>query len=69
GILSAARALGLEFIPIAKEQYDLLIPERYADLSWTATLLAILRGKEFKQALSSLGGYDCTRTGEITCLG
>jgi len=67
GILGAARALGLEFIPLAKEQYDLLIPRQYIEMPWAVTLLAVLRDTGFKDALTALGGYDCTRTGEVTC--
>ncbi len=68
GILSAARALDLEFIPLAKEEYDLLITEKYINLPGIGSLLEILKGKEFKKELESMGGYDCTKTGEIQCL-
>jgi putative molybdopterin biosynthesis protein len=69
GILSAACALGLEFLPLAKEQYDLLIPEEYYKLPWVKTLLKILKSQVFKKELESMGGYDCTYTGEAQCLG
>ena len=29
GILAAARALGLDFVPLLNEQYDLVIPSKY----------------------------------------
>ena len=31
GIMAAARALGLDFVPIVTESYDLVIPERFFD--------------------------------------
>ncbi|MBN2373942.1 molybdopterin biosynthesis protein [bacterium] len=68
GILSAARSLGLEFLPLAKEQYDLLVPEEYFDLSGIERLLDILGDKGFKRDLESMGGYDCSNTGEVQCL-
>ncbi len=69
GILSAARSLGLSFIPLAMEQYDLLIPGRYADSPWVTILLSILQGTGFRNELLAMGGYDCTRTGEVICIG
>jgi putative molybdopterin biosynthesis protein len=68
GILSASRALGLQFLPLAEEEYDLLVPEKYVDLPWYQCLLQILKGQAFRKTLESMGGYDCTHTGEIECL-
>ncbi|MGA1841909.1 MAG: molybdopterin biosynthesis protein [bacterium] len=69
GILSAARALGLEFFPLAKERYDLLIPEEYYKSPWAKALLKVLKSRAFKKELESMGGYDCTLTGEEQCPG
>ncbi len=65
GILSAARALGLDFIPVGDEQYDLLLLRSFYESPAGATLLAVIRSEEFKQAMESLGGYDTGATGEI----
>jgi putative molybdopterin biosynthesis protein len=67
GILSAARALGLEFLPLAKEKYDLLIPKEYYKLPWVKIILKVLKSQAFKTELESMGGYDCTYTGEVQC--
>ena len=65
GILSAAEALKLDFIPVGEEQYDLLLLRSFHESPAGATLLAVLRSEEFRNAMESLGGYDCAATGEV----
>ena len=65
GILSAASALGLDFIPVGDEQYDLLLLRSFYESPAGATLLSVIRSEEFKQAMESLGGYDTGATGEV----
>ena len=43
GILAAARALGLDFIPVMEEQYDLLIPAEIFESPPMVELLATIR--------------------------
>jgi len=64
GIFAAARALGLDFIPVAKESYDLLIPERFFDFPPIRTLLEIIGSDDFIQRVSSLGGYHMEKAGK-----
>jgi len=65
GILAAARALGLEFIPLRPERYDLVVPETtFADPRFQ-TLLEVLRSPEFREAAQALWGYDLTDCGKI----
>ena len=63
GILAAARALGLDFLPLLKEEYDLAIPLGFYQSKLLEPLLAIVRSEEFKGILESLGGYDTSETG------
>ena len=63
GILAAARALGLDFLPLLKEEYDLAIPLGFYQSKLLEPLLAIIRSDEFKGILESLGGYDTSETG------
>ena len=65
GIRSAADALGLDFIPVGDEQYDLLLLRSFCESDAGATLLAVLRSEEFTLAMQSLGGYDTGATGEV----
>jgi len=64
GVLAASRALGLDFIPVATEQYDLVIPEEFLGDEKIVTLLDIMRGEAFRKRVLSLGGYGVDRTGE-----
>lgn len=65
GIHAAAKALGLDFIPVVTEQYDLLIPEVYFETADLQALLAVVRSDRFKARVAALGGYHTERTGEV----
>ena len=65
GISAAARALGLDFIPVVTEQYDLLIPGACFDSDPIQTMLRVIRSEAFKRRVDALGGYHTERTGEI----
>ena len=63
GVLAAARALGLDFVPVAKELYELAILEENADDPRVKAMIEALRSEEFKTALQEMGGYDTSVTG------
>lgn len=65
GVRAAAQALELDFIPLANEQYDLLCLRSFYESARGAQLVAIIRSPSFKTAVSSLGGYDPLKAGEI----
>ncbi|RUA18425.1 MAG: molybdopterin biosynthesis protein, partial [Clostridia bacterium] len=65
GILSAARALDLDFIPLFQESYQLIIPEAHYEGVLLAPLLTIIRSDDFRQTVAALGGYDVSGMGEI----
>ncbi|MBW2182176.1 MAG: molybdopterin biosynthesis protein, partial [Deltaproteobacteria bacterium] len=65
GIYAAAKALGLDFIPVVTEQYDLVIPDKYFDSDNIQILLETINTQEFKKRVEALGGYNTDRTGEI----
>lgn len=65
GIASAARALQLDFIPLAEERFDLLIAGEVWSAKPAQTLAGILKSKDFKEAVAQLGGYDVRETGQI----
>jgi putative molybdopterin biosynthesis protein len=70
GILAAAKALGLDFLPLLKEEYDLAIPLEFYESRLLAPLLAVIRSSEFKGMLDALGGYDTSGTGrELAIVG
>ncbi len=65
GILAAARALDLDFVPLLKERYDLVIPKRYYESQLLQPLLQIIRRSDFQEQVTNLGGYDTSQTGQV----
>lgn len=65
-ILASAKALGLDFIPVAKERYDLAIPHEFLETEMLQNLLNIIRvDKEFRETVEGLGGYDVSDMGKV----
>ncbi|MFQ5408040.1 MAG: molybdopterin biosynthesis protein [Anaerolineales bacterium] len=65
GIRAAASAIKLDFVPLAQERYDLVIPRTHYDSPLLRPLLALLRDDEFQQAVNVLPGYSVEGMGEI----
>jgi len=63
GIQAAAAALGLDFVPLATEPYDLIIPEEFFGDWRIKVLLDIIRSESFREAVQALGGYDPRESG------
>lgn len=68
GILSAAKAMNLDFIPVGTEEYDFAIPQEYLELPHIKAFIEILQSREFCGRLEELGGYSYERIGEIEIL-
>jgi putative molybdopterin biosynthesis protein len=56
---------GIDFIPIQKEQYDMIIKKEDMNLPAFNAIFEILRSDEFKLELQGLGGYDLTELGKV----
>ena len=65
GVLSASRAMGLDFVPLLTEQYDLVIPADFYEGDLLAPLLSLVRSAQFRQQVESLGGYEAARMGHV----
>jgi putative molybdopterin biosynthesis protein len=65
GILAAARALDLDFVPLFDERYDLVIPTRYFESDLLQPLLGLIRDAEFAREVAALGGYGTAQMGQI----
>ncbi len=65
GILAAARALDLDFIPLDEERYDLIIPRNFYHSELLQPLLAVIRSDPFRTAVEGLGGYRTSQMGQI----
>ncbi|MGI6643462.1 MAG: molybdopterin biosynthesis protein [Bacillota bacterium] len=65
GVLSAARALDLDFVPWREERYDLAIPAEHLHHPGVRAILDLITTQEFKDRIERLGGYDTRDTGKI----
>ena len=65
GIRAAARALGLGFVPVASESYELVIPEEHWGHVGVRELLVVVASAEFRRRVEELGGYDASGSGEV----
>lgn len=65
GIAAAAQALGLGFVPLFQERYDLVIPQEYYHSPLLAPLLQVLENQAFQDSVSALPGYDISPMGTI----
>ena len=63
GVQAAARAFGLDFVPIAREPYDLVLERATAESERLASLWALMDTAEFRNAVEALGGYDTNEMG------
>ena len=62
---TALQVHGVDFIPLQKERYDLIMKKEDLHKPIYKTVLEILNSDSFKLELSGIGGYDLTETGKI----
>lgn len=62
---TALQVEGIEFVPMQKENYDLIIKKDDINKPIFQTVLEILNSKEFKLEIQGIGGYDISETGKI----
>ena len=63
GVKAAAVAMGMEFILIEEERYDLVIPDHFLSETSVQVLLDLLRRPTLHRRVESLGGYDASQMG------
>jgi len=64
-VYSAAKALGLSFVPVASERYELAVRREFSEDPRIRALLFAIRSPRFKEILHTLGGYDDSITGVL----
>jgi putative molybdopterin biosynthesis protein len=66
GVQSVASICGLDFVPLQRERYDLVIPKiHYETLHGLRVLLDTIVSKPFRDELDALGGYDTREIGKV----
>ena len=64
GVQAAASIFDLDFVPLQRERYDLVIPNmHYQTLPGLRILLDIIVSRPFREELEALGGYDTREAG------
>ena len=62
---AALQVNNIDFIPLQKERYDLIIKKEDINTPPVQAVLEILNSKEFQLELLGIGGYDISETGKI----
>ncbi|WP_454191957.1 substrate-binding domain-containing protein [Paenibacillus sp. Marseille-Q7038] len=66
GAMKAASVVaGVEFIPLIKERYDLVLLDQPENTLLIEAVLDILRSDAFRHELNMISGYDLSETGKI----
>ena len=65
GILPAARTMGLEFVPLFEEEYDLVIPTEFYDGDLLRPMLDMITSPQFQREVEDLGGYNTSQMGTV----
>lgn len=61
GIYSAAKAMHLDFIPVADESYDLLMKKDFFESEQGKSLITIIQSEAFIKEIENMGGYEVVR--------
>lgn len=64
GVYAAAKALGLDFVPLARERYDLVLPEVALEEPRVRELLEVVTSESFLSRVGALGGYETPWSGQ-----
>lgn len=65
GVRAAALALGLDFVPLVEERYDLLIPGELFETPMIQAVLDVIGSAQFRQTVEAKGGYSTRETGRL----
>lgn len=64
GIEAAAATYRLDFVPVAEEPYELVIPLAASRRPELQRLVAMVRAPRFQRLVGAMSGYDATSTGK-----
>lgn len=69
GIRAAALAFGLDFVPVAKERFDLIMSRAVFYSEPIQKLLEVIRSEGFVRRVEQMGGYDVQDAGKVLVWG
>src|SRR5262249_32627129 len=65
GIEKGAKIVGIDFVPLITERYDLVILKNSETERLINTVKEILSSHQFQSEVNALGDYDISQTGKI----
>ncbi len=65
----AKQVEGIDFVPLQKERYDLVVKQENFDSRPVRTMMNILESGMLREEFASLGGYDTSDMGRIMWIG
>lgn len=65
GVAAAADALGLDFVPLFDEEYDLVVPSEIYESDLMTSFFGVVNSEEFKIDAGKMKGYKFIDTGKI----
>ena len=65
GIPAAAKSLNLDFIPLFKETYQLIIPKSFSESDLLSPLLEVINDPAFQHMVEAMPGYDVSQMGKL----
>lgn len=67
GIASVAisRLLGLDFVPLVRESFDMVLLQKTFFDHWVQVLIDVLNTENFRKKVAPLGNYDFSEAGKI----
>lgn len=66
GVMAAARSLGLDFVPLVWERYDLLTTDDAFYRRPVQVFFEMIKSDWWRQLVGSVPGYDAKATGLLT---
>jgi putative molybdopterin biosynthesis protein len=68
GIEGAAKSCEIDFLPLLRERYDLVMTRESYQSRLFNPLLEIVTSEEYRNVVNQVGGYDTSQTGLTTFL-
>jgi putative molybdopterin biosynthesis protein len=62
---TTAHLLGLDFVPLTRERFDIVVPQDRFFTEGMQRMLGIVGSREFRDRVGALGGYDVAESGRI----
>jgi excisionase family DNA binding protein len=62
---AAAQLLGLDFVPLTQERFDMLIPKERFFAPAVQAVFEVVGSREFRNRVEAMGGYDTSESGRV----